>query len=590
MRIVCEMKKIYTMYKYIFSKTQSFFWVFTIHNLLGGIISAIINVYLIMQIFNIIEQGLYIGKLILVLLLICMLEIFMQVLSSIYNHRYMPTQMHRLIANFHSEFMDKAVSVDLECYDNEEYYNDFIISLEKGEQCIEDSVNVLAIFINRIICIFTMFPLLYNINIFMFFATFFAVIVSTALQVKLNQYYYSRYLKMSKAIRQNSYIMTRFAFWEYAQELRLNNFPAILMEEFEKSYQDMNDCIKHNSLKIVVVTFLKSNIAYVILDFVINSILIYNLMGTNRISLAVYTTMLNAIFTIRQYLMELGDNFSRISENSVYFEKIKSFFEFENKVVDGPIEEIGDLKTIKIENISFKYPHSDNVILKNFTLEVQAGEKIAIVGLNGSGKSTLVKLLLRLYDVTSGKIYYNGKNIKEYNLERYRKNIGVVFQDYNMYALSLEENVMMDETIGNDKKIEFVLDSFNVFNQKYDIKREISTEFENDGIALSGGQAQKIALSRVLTKDFKLIILDEPTSALDPYAEEHLNKMLLEEMQDITVIFISHRLTTTTIADRIYYLEDGSVVESGSHTELLNLGGKYANLYNVQAEKYRTSK
>lgn len=590
MRIVCEMKKIYTMYKYIFSKTQSFFWVFTIHNLLGGIISAIINVYLIMQIFNIIEQGLYIGKLILVLLLICMLEIFMQVLSSIYNHRYMPTQMHRLIANFHSEFMDKAVSVDLECYDNEEYYNDFIISLEKGEQCIEDSVNVLAIFINRIICIFTMFPLLYNINIFMFFATFFAVIVSTALQVKLNQYYYSRYLKMSKAIRQNSYIMTRFAFWEYAQELRLNNFPAILMEEFEKSYQDMNDCIKHNSLKIVVVTFLKSNIAYVILDFVINSILIYNLMGTNRISLAVYTTMLNAIFTIRQYLMELGDNFSRISENSVYFEKIKSFFEFENKVVDGPIEEIGDLKTIKIENISFKYPHSDNVILKNFTLEVQAGEKIAIVGLNGSGKSTLVKLLLRLYDVTSGKIYYNGKNIKEYNLERYRKNIGVVFQDYNMYALSLEENVMMDETIGNDKKIEFVLDSFNVFNQKYDIKREISTEFENDGIALSGGQAQKIALSRVLAKDFKLIILDEPTSALDPYAEEHLNKMLLEEMQDITVIFISHRLTTTTIADRIYYLEDGSVVESGSHTELLNLGGKYANLYNVQAEKYRTSK
>ena len=313
-------------------------------------------------------------------------------------------------------------------------------------------------------------------------------------------------------------------------------------------------------------------------------------MGTNRISLAVYTTMLNAIFTIRQYLMELGDNFSRISENSVYFEKIKSFFEFENKVVDGPIEEIGDLKTIKIENISFKYPHSDNVILKNFTLEVQAGEKIAIVGLNGSGKSTLVKLLLRLYDVTSGKIYYNGKNIKEYNLERYRKNIGVVFQDYNMYALSLEENVMMDETIGNDKKIEFVLDSFNVFNQKYDIKREISTEFENDGIALSGGQAQKIALSRVLAKDFKLIILDEPTSALDPYAEEHLNKMLLEEMQDITVIFISHRLTTTTIADRIYYLEDGSVVESGSHTELLNLGGKYANLYNVQAEKYRTSK
>lgn len=590
MRIVCEIKKIYTMYKYIFSKTQSFFWVFTIHNFLRGIISAIINVYLIMQIFNIIEQGLYIGKLILVLLLICMLEIFMQVLSSIYNHRYMPTQMHRLIANFHSEFMDKAVSVDLECYDNEEYYNDFIISLEKGEQCIEDSVNVLAIFINRIICIFTMFPLLYNINIVMFFATFFAVIVSTALQVKLNQYYYSRYLKMSKPIRQNSYIMTRFAFWEYAQELRLNNFPAILMEEFEKSYQDMNDCIKHNSLKIVVVTFLKSNIAYVILDFAINSILIYNLMGTNRISLAVYTTMLNAIFTIRQYLMELGDNFSRISENSVYFEKIKSFFEFENKVVDGPIEEIGDLKTIKIENISFKYPHSDNVILKNFTLEVQAGEKIAIVGLNGSGKSTLVKLLLRLYDVTSGKIYYNGKNIKEYNLERYRKNIGVVFQDYNMYALSLKENVMMDETIGNDKEIEFVLDSFNVFNQKYDIKREISTEFENDGIALSGGQAQKIALSRVLAKDFKLIILDEPTSALDPYAEEHLNKMLLEEMQDITVIFISHRLTTTTIADRIYYLEDGSVVESGSHTELLNLGGKYANLYNVQAEKYRTSK
>lgn len=214
------------------------------------------------------------------------------------------------------------------------------------------------------------------------------------------------------------------------------------------------------------------------------------------------------------------------------------------------------------------------------------------MGHNGAGKSTLVKLILRLYEVREGEIKYNNCSIKDFDLKKYRGEFGVVLQDFKLFSTSLAENVVMD--IFQENLYKDVMEALNLagLGDKIEIfEKCIETvlykEFDNDGILLSGGEEQKLAISRIFIRDFEVIIMDEPTSALDPIAEYKLNKIILEKFKDKTVIFISHRLLSVTIADKIYMLEKGEVVEQGTHKELLNLNGKYAELFMSQALKYK---
>ena len=224
---------------------------------------------------------------------------------------------------------------------------------------------------------------------------------------------------------------------------------------------------------------------------------------------------------------------------------------------------------------------------------VKPGQKIALVGYNGSGKTTLVKLLLRLYGPDGGKICYHGRDIRDYQVMAYRRSIGSVFQDFKLYAATLKENVLMDAADGSREE------SFRVEQALYDahftlednrlsyqIETPLTTEFEKDGVNLSGGEAQKVAIARTLYRKQNMIIMDEPSSALDPLAEYRLNQELNEIARDKTVIFISHRLSTVRDADCIYMMENGRIVESGTHEALLAEDGKYAAMWKVQAGLY----
>ena len=231
-------------------------------------------------------------------------------------------------------------------------------------------------------------------------------------------------------------------------------------------------------------------------------------------------------------------------------------------------------------------------ILKNISINIRPYEKIAFVGYNGAGKTTLTKLLMRLYDVSKGEILLNNVNIKNYELESYRNSFGTVFQDYQIFAANIAENVIMDEVTNNEKDIisnalenSGFADKLNSY--KNGIYTPLTREFEETGVNISGGEAQKIAIARVFAKPCQIIILDEPSSALDPISEYNLNQTMLEAAANKTVIFISHRLSSARMADRIYMLEKGEVIEQGSHEELMNFAGKYAEMFNLQAEKYK---
>lgn len=244
-----------------------------------------------------------------------------------------------------------------------------------------------------------------------------------------------------------------------------------------------------------------------------------------------------------------------------------------------------------LKDVHFTYPGNAEPTINGVSMHIRQGEKIALVGYNGAGKSTLIKLLLRLYDPSCGAIEFAGKGITDYPLADYRERYGALFQDFEIIATSLGHNINMSDAPLNTELADEVLrkaafwERFQALPAGYDT--QLTKEFEDQSIGLSGGEAQKIALARVLYADSAVIILDEPSSALDPIAEYQLNKTVTELAEDKTVIIISHRLSTTRFVDKIYMLENGQIIEQGDHDALLVRKGKYAEMFAVQAEKYR---
>ena len=290
------------------------------------------------------------------------------------------------------------------------------------------------------------------------------------------------------------------------------------------------------------------------------------------------------------------DHYSSINMRNKYIEK---YFEFmaKERIIHSPVDAIPLPKEplpplIEFKNISFRYPHTKRYILKKFNLTIQAGEKIAFVGENGAGKTTLIKLLLRFYDVTEGEILVNGINIKQISLEKWYALIGVLFQDFIKYQFSFKENVyfgnkketnnldLLKEAIKKSGADEYVKD----LPFKYD--QTVGKMFK-DGIDLSGGQWQKLALARAFFKNAPILILDEPTSAIDAKAEYEIFQRVQELQKDKTVIIISHRFSTVRNADRILVLDEGTIIEEGNHEALMKKKGLYAELFNIQAQGYK---
>ena len=320
-----------------------------------------------------------------------------------------------------------------------------------------------------------------------------------------------------------------------------------------------------------------------------------------RITLGGLTLYTQTAQQVGQSFQTLLDGLSNTYENNLFVSTLFEFLEYKPVITSPekprPLVLSSEGKGLEIEfrNVSFTYPGKDPEIeatLKNVSFTIQAGEAIALVGRNGAGKTTIVKLLTRLYDPDEGEILIGGRNIKEYDLKALREEIGVIFQDYVSYYLSARENIGVGRVNDIDN-----LELVNSAAQKSGadvIVEELTDGYETmlgrwwkDGTQLSGGQWQKVALARAFIRDARILILDEPTSSLDARAEYEVFAKFRELTEGKTAIFISHRFSTVRLADRIFVLENGVVLEDGSHEELMKVNGRYAELFNLQAEAYR---
>ena len=247
---------------------------------------------------------------------------------------------------------------------------------------------------------------------------------------------------------------------------------------------------------------------------------------------------------------------------------------------------------IELQNVSFKYPGTERFVIKNFSAVLEPGDTVVLVGLNGAGKTTLIKLITRLYDPTEGRILLDGHDIREYDLKELYSLYGIIFQDFGKYAVSVKDNITFSR-IGDPVDENAVLEAAEKSSSTQFIAKlpneyntSLTRVFEKDGIELSIGQWQKLAIARAFYSDSDILILDEPTASLDPMAEQEIFNQFDKLRADKTTIFVSHRLSSATMASLIVVLENGEVVECGNHKELMAIGGKYAELFSTQAKRY----
>ncbi|MDE6737723.1 MAG: ABC transporter ATP-binding protein/permease [Lachnospiraceae bacterium] len=488
----------------------------------------------------------------------------------------------------------KAKEIDLECYDDPEFYNDYVLSVSEAENQIGRTFTLLTnLFTGATSIILSGAFFIGNDPV-----SFCFIVLSFAASLwsgkALNKLNFKIRNEQNPYERKLEYVNRVFYLNDYAKEVRLNTeVSAELLKDFDETNDRLLDIDKRNATKRFGLQLMKDYICNnFLIDVVYMVYLVYSAAVLHRISYSNVAVMRGTANRMKNRMRQFADVYPKMQEISMYVEKMKNFLSIEPKIISTENKPLPDNPAeIELRGVSFGYNEKDGYILRNISMKINPYSKIAIVGYNGAGKTTLIKLLMRLYDPDEGEILLDGVNIKEYDLEKYRRKIGTVFQDFKIFAATVKENVLLDYAQnGRDGDVISAIEKSG-FGGRLEtlpdgLETNLTTEFEDNGVNLSGGEGQKLAVARVFYKDANLIILDEPSSALDPIAEYHLNHSMLTAAENKSVVFISHRLSTTRIADRIYMLENGSIIEEGSHAELLKLDGKYARMWKVQAGQY----
>lgn len=412
------------------------------------------------------------------------------------------------------------------------------------------------------------------------------------MRTKAEKVFFSHYNKVMDFNRIFCFYYCQIIDYNAGKEIRLYNQKDIIRKELNTFDENMINMF--NNIGIIKGKF--SGIEAFISALISGAIYIFvglkALIGAISIgSIVQYTGSINQFMTgIREVLASING----IINNNQYLELYIDFLNIKNEKHIGkiPVEKRDDDEyEIEFRNVSFKYPGTDIYALKNVSIKLNIGERLAIVGMNGSGKTTFIKLLCRLYDPNEGEILLNGINIKKYDYDEYIRLFSIVFQDFNLFSFSLGQNVATSVDY-DETSVKNVLEKAGLEKRLSTMPKGVHTplykDFDEDGVEISGGEAQKIALARALYRDAPIIILDEPTAALDPISEFEVYSKFNEIVGTKTAFYISHRLSSCRFCDEIAVFNQGEIIQKGTHEELLkNEQGKYHELWYSQAKYYK---
>ncbi len=577
------------MLKFIFKHTPFMVFGYLFFDVLANLPWTISNVVLLKYIIDVATEGRDYYRVAVALALFVVFVIVTNLFTTLFYEISMPKQKQKLYFAVYKTIYEKAAKMDYEAYDNPEYYNDLVLAMnsmnERAYSVLSDTQDVLT----NVISVLTIGTVIVSIDPICLVFVAVCVAIMTPIGRLIAKVNVERTEAMTPLDRKNLYFSRVFYLQDYAKELRLSRAGEMIERRYNQNIFDRIKTVSPYLTKQWKLYFCQESLPMTLLIYLgITLLMGYKAIVTKDVTMGDFAATFNGAASISTSVFALTSRLAiNVRENGLYVEKFRRFMNAKEKMVSGTKTTVFEKPpVIKFENVSFKYPGTEKYVLKNINLEISPYKKIAFVGYNGAGKTTLTNLLLRLYDVTDGAITVDGVNIKEWDIKSYHKNFAAVFQDFSLFGATLAENVSMDDCPEKEKVEEAIKAADFDRSLPNGTDSILLREFDDDGVSLSGGEAQKIAIARAFYKDCPFAILDEPSANLDPVAEYALNKSLTKAANDKTVLFISHRLSTTVMADEIYMLEKGEVIEHGSHEELMELDGKYAYMFRLQAEKY----
>ncbi len=485
----------------------------------------------------------------------------------------------------------KAQEVELGCYENPDFFDKYnratwVIEKSGFKRIIEGSAWTLGSVFSLILLI----GYLYSIDPFLLIFLVCPIIV-VAFRVFKNNLELEKEKDMTPYERQKEYVRRTILLKDFAKEIKTTNIFVVLEKRFRKAINKNIEVIKKYGWKIALLECISDYFAEIIPvtgGFIYGC---YRLMVTEDIAISDFSVLVSAITTCRNKLNQLAHYFAMQQKHCLWVQNLREFLEYEPQIQGGSLIP-EDFSSLEFKNVSFRYSKDSPDIIKNVSFRIEKGQTIAVVGHNGAGKTTLSKLLMRFYDVTEGEILYNGINIKEYDLLKYREKFASVFQDYRVFAMTVSENVLTEEVTDENKEIAVkALKTAGAYEKIGRLPNKenslLTKEFDSDGVLLSGGETQKVTIARLFARTFDIAILDEPSSALDPVAESKMYDALIEGTKGKTVIYISHRLSSATRSDNILVFSNGELSEQGTHNSLIEKGGAYSEMFELQASGYK---
>lgn len=523
------------------------------------------------------------------------LYLFLNRIVNDINHMVSSLSGEMITNHIRRKIMQKAKEIDVSCFDQPDFYEKLEnANREAGMRPVQVLNSSLTV-ISTLISMISFIAVLAAIGLWAPFLVIILAVPSAVISFIYRRKTVGYMRRRSKARRQMNYYSEAVVDKDLVKEIRLLGISG----DFEKRYDAVfKDYFK--GLKRIILSEGAWNIAFGIVRIATNCLLFWFIAAmalNHQIQVGDYALYTGALNSIAVGVASLVSSTAVIYEGTLFIDNLISFMKQEKKIIAEetppllPERHVGH--TIEFKNVSFQYPQTERYVLKNVNLKFEAGETIVLVGLNGAGKTTLIKLLTRLYDPTAGQILLDGKDIRRYDVQALYHIFGIVFQDFGKYAVTVEENILFGniQQAPDKARVEEAarqsdsLGYIRTLPQGFDTP--LMRYFEENGLELSIGQWQKLAVARAFYGDSDILVLDEPTASLDALAEQEIYNQFDQLRKGKTTIFVSHRLSSAVGADRILVLENGSVIEEGTHRQLMLQQGKYYQMFSTQAKRYR---
>ena len=510
-----------------------------------------------------------------------------------YQSKFRPQTDILFFQKFNLEVFKKAADVELACYENTEFYDKYTRAASEANgrmiALLDNLTRFIGIVISFIMATVTIFALDPLAVVFIVLP----IIGSLLFQLRKNKLYFNLEQKNTESNRMKAYVNRTIYLEQYAKDIRLSNIFSVLMKNYARAIQGLIRNYQTDGKKVGAYRALDTVLGHILFWPIVIIYAAFRVLVTKTVSASTFVVLINTVSNMMHSVNALMGLVTEMQRSGLFIQNFRDFMDYTPKIAqsqDG-IRPVAGPHTLSFRDMSYTYEGADKPVLKHINFTIHPGEKIALVGHNGAGKTTLIKLLMRLYDPTQGRILLDGEDIKSYQVESFRKLFGTVFQDYRVFSMSVADNVLMRPADAADEAaVVSALSSAGVMEKISSLPAGIHTtltrEFDDEGAMLSGGEFQKIAIARLFASGCEFAILDEPSSALDPIAEYKMFESLKRVCEDRTVIFISHRLSSAVLADRIYMMEQGEIIESGTHDELMRRQGKYAEMFTKQAKMY----